>query len=150
MNPIDLLKKHNLIDWPTLIVGLRKGWVKKTDISDYAVKLLSSDLDNDDKNVALLATADSSPDEEVNELLLKLVFDYDEKKVLDKWMFAKLSELSEAELPEEETVDRLQKLYGLFDYPEDMASCSIYAQDSVDPLSAMSNVLSSLKKRLTN
>ena len=59
MKAIAELKKFNLVSWPTLLVGLQKGWAVKSDVADYATKLLSDGLDNDDENIAVLASANA-------------------------------------------------------------------------------------------
>ncbi len=147
MKPITELKELDLLCWSTLLVGQQKGWVTKADIGDYATKLLSDGLDNDDGNIAVLAGADSYDDSEVKELMLQVVNgSYSEVDALEKWRLATLLALSKSSLSEEEKIDKLQEIYSEFDYPEDMSSCSIYSQDSVDPLIAMSDVILSLKK----
>ena len=147
MKPITELKELDLLCWSTLSVGQKRGWVTKTDIGDYAAKLLSDGLDNDNEKIAVLAGANSYDEPEVKELMLQLVNDsYTEVEALEKWRLATLLSLSKSSLSEEEKIDKLQEIYSEFDYPEDMSSCSIYSQDSVDPLIAMSDVILSLKK----
>lgn len=149
MKPVEALKELNLVCWPSLFVGLQRGWAAKSDIADYAVNLLSTDLDNGNENIAILAGADSLDDSEVNDLLLQVGEEMEPPEAIEKWRLATLTALSESALSEEEKIDKLQELYAEFDYPEDMASCSIYSQDTVDPLAAMSEVISALKKKFT-
>jgi len=149
VKPIEVLKERNLVCWAALLVGLQRGWVEKSDIADYALNLISTGLDNGDENIAVLASADSIDDTEINSLLLQVVKKRMSPESTEKWRLAKLAALDESPLSEEEKFNQLQELYAEFDYPEDMASCSIYAQDSVDPLVAMSEVISALKKRFT-
>ncbi|MDO6583866.1 DUF2247 family protein [Photobacterium sp. 2_MG-2023] len=149
MKPMEVLKELNLVCWSTLLVGLQRGWAKKSDIAAYATSLLSADLDNGDENIAVLAGADSLDDSEIKCLLLQVGGSTDAPEVIEKWRLATLTALSGSVLSEEEKIDKLQELYAEFEYPEDMASCSIYSQDSVDPLVAMSEVISSLKKKFT-
>ena len=73
MKPITILNELNLISWATLLLGFQKGWVSKSDISDYTIKLLSQDLDRGNENIATLATADSLDKSEIEKLLLKVV-----------------------------------------------------------------------------
>ena len=138
----------NLICWPVLVVGWRKGWVTKLDIADYAASLLSTDSDkeNEDEDVILLASANFLQDEEVEELLIKVAGSYAEKEALGKWRLMHLVSLSSSSLSDQEKIDKLQILYADFDYPEDMKSCSIYSQDEVDPLEALSKVILKLEK----
>jgi hypothetical protein len=147
MKPIDELKELALICWSTLLVGLQKGWVTKSDIADYATKLLSKGIDNNE-DIAVLANADFYDDLEVKELMLRITNEPNfEAAAVEKWRLAILLALNKSILPEEEKIDKLQELYAEFDYPEDMFSCSIYSQDTVDPLAAMVDVISSLKKK---
>ena len=149
MKPIEVLKNLDLVCWPALFVGLQKGWVTKSDIADYATSLLSADLDNGDENIAVLASADSFDDSEVKELLLQVGGSTAEPEAIEKWRLATLIALSDSALSEEEKIDKLQELYAEFDYPEYMSSCSIYSHNSVDPLVAMSDVISALKNKFT-
>lgn len=149
MKPMEALKELNLVCWSTLFVGQQMGWVTKLDIEDYAMSLLSADLDNGDKNIAVLAGADSLDDSEVTDLLLQVGGEMESPEAIEKWRLAALTALSESVLSEEEKLDKLQELYAEFDYPEDMTSCSIYSQDSVGPLAAMSEVILALKKKFT-
>lgn len=148
MKPIEVLKQLNLINWAVLFTGFQRGWIIKSDISNYSVSLLSDSLDDGDENIAVLASADSFDDSEVKELLLKISDQYSEPEIIERWKLAMLITLNESGLSEEEKIDRLQELYAEYDYPEDMSSCSIYSQDSVPPLKAMSDVILSLKGKL--
>lgn len=149
MKPIEVLKELDLVCWSALFVGLQKGWATKSDIADYATSLLSADLDNGDENIAVLAGSDSLDDSEVKGLLLQVGGSTEDPEAIEKWRLATLIALSESVLRKENKIDKLQELYAEFDYPEDMSSCSIYSQDSVDPLAAMSGVISALKQKFT-
>jgi hypothetical protein len=35
------LAKRNLVDWPTLAIGLNNGWINKDAVSEHAFKLLT-------------------------------------------------------------------------------------------------------------
>ncbi len=145
MTAVNELRGLGLISWSTLLVGQQKGWASKSDIADYAASLLAcGNLENID--AAVLASANTLDDSEVIDLLQRMIRSHTpEKEVLDKWRLAILISLNNSDLPEDEKIERLQELYAEFDYPEDMKSCSIYFQDTVDPLSAMRNVISHLK-----
>ena len=150
MTAINELKELGLICWSTLLVGQQKGWVSKSDIADYAVSLLA-DENCENEDITVLASANTLDDSEVKDLLQRMSRSvYSDTEVLDKWRLAILIALNNSELSEDEKVDRLQELYAEFDYPEDMNSCSIYSQDTVDPLSAMREVIGSLKQQLGN
>lgn len=152
MKPITILNEFHLICWATLLLGFQKGWASKSDISNYAIKLLSKDLDCGNEDVAILATADSLEGSEIKKLILKVIKEpRPEKKILlDRWRLAKLSVLNKLNLSEEEKLDKLQELYAEFDYPADMISCSVYSKDSIDPLKAMVDLISTLKNNLSN
>lgn len=148
MTAINELKKLGLICWPTLLVGQQKGWVSKSDIADYAMSLLA-DENCENEDIAVLASANTLNDSEVNGLLQRMSREVSsDAGVLDKWRLAILMALNNSDLSEVEKINRLQELYAEFDYPEDMKSCSIYSQDAVDPLSAMREVIDSLKQQL--
>lgn len=149
MKPIEQLKELNLVCWSSLLVGLQRGWAAKSDVAAYAISLLSADLDNGNENIAVLAGADSLDDMEVKDLLLQIDGSTEAPEAFEKWRLATLITLSDSVLSEEEKIDKLQELYAEFDYPEDMASCSIYSQDAVDPLVALSEVISALRKKFT-
>lgn len=150
MTAINELKELGLICWSTLLVGQRKGWVSKSDIADYAVSLLA-DENCENEDIAVLASANTLDDSEVKDLLQRMSRSVcSDTEVLDKWRLAILIALNNSELSEDEKVDRLQEFYAEFDYPEDMNSCSIYSQDTVDPLSAMREVIGSLKQQLAH
>ena len=118
---------------------MQKGWVTKSDIAGYAIELLSDGLDNYDENITVLASADSSEDSEVQELMLQVVGGLN-SEALEKWRLVILSALNESVLTEEEKIDKLQELYAEFDYPEDMSSCSIYFTPSIIAISFFSAV----------
>lgn len=145
------LCKRDLPDWPTLIIGLDKGWVTKSEISDYALKLLSEG--QEDTDISLLAGSESLTDDEVNVLLITLCkkegadIAMEQTDTLEKWRLASLAALQRSSLPVQDKLERLQELYAEFGYPGDMASCSIYAQDNIDPLEALQGVVSSLEQR---
>lgn len=147
MKPIQALKRLDLVCWPTLLIGLQRGWAIKSDVSDYAKRLLSANLDGGVENISELTGADSLDDSVVKELLLQLVDSTESPEAIEKWRLSALIALRESSLSQEEKLENLQELYAEFDYPEDMTSCSIYSQDSVDPLVAMSGVISALNKK---
>ena len=151
MRPIIELKKLNLISWPVLLCGFRKGWVTKSDIADYATQHLANYPDQDDHSIILLASANFWDNAEVNELLLQAINNPAwHQEALNKWKLAKLLALSNSKLSNQEKIDKLQEVYAELDYPKEMVSCSIYSQDAIDPLVAMDQVISLLKKEVVN
>ncbi|EGU56401.1 hypothetical protein VINI7043_21066 [Vibrio nigripulchritudo ATCC 27043] len=148
MLPIKILINLGLLCWSTIHLGLKKGWVSRKDVTDYAVDLLING--NENENVAIIAGGDSLDDDEFFTLVSNHVRQPDDKaSSLDKWRLAHLLNIAESDDNEQTKLDRLQEVYANFDYPEDMASCSIYSQDEIDPLVAMMQVIEELRSRLT-
>ncbi len=58
--------------------------------------------------------------------------------------------LQHASLADEDKIERLQELYAEFGYPDDMASCSIYGQNDVDPFDALHQVVAALEQRFAS
>jgi hypothetical protein len=144
----DQLKKLNLINWATLFVGFEKGLITKNDIADYAVYLLSN-KSNFEQKVALLADANNYDEYEIKNMILSQI---DPKNIvketeIEKLKLSALISLDELKLSEEKKCDKLQELYIVFDYPEDMSECSIYSNNKNSPLGAMRNLIMSLKKK---
>ena len=109
------LAKRNLVDWPTLAIGLNNGWINKDAVSEHAFKLLSAG--QQDSDIAVLAGSDALSDDEVVALLATLCkkegIDLQEKRshALEKWRLAMLSELQHSSLADEDKIERLQELY---------------------------------------
>lgn len=146
MKAFHKLMELNLAGWSEVFLGLKKGWIGKNDVADYASNILSSGVDDYNENVAILAGADSMTDYEVEELVLPLLDGVDHC-AFDSWRLAALEELNDSELSDEDKIQKLQELYGEFDYPEDMEPCSIYSEISIDPLEAMKLVIKTLKTK---
>lgn len=133
--------------WSTILLGHTKGWVSRNDFIAYAVDLLVNG--NNDEDVAVIAGGEPLGDDELYKLISNQIVQTDTVADLDKWRLAHLLNIAESEDDEQTKLDRLQEVYTNFDYPEDMASCSIYSQDQIDPLVAMMQVVEELKRRLT-
>lgn len=147
MSPIKILINLGLLCWSTILLGLKKGWVSRKDVIDYAVDLLVNG--NEDEDVAIIAGGESLEDDELFNLISNQAKQSDNAAALDKWRLAHLLNIAESDDDEQTKLDRLQEVYANFDYPEDMASCSIYSQDEIDPLVAMTQIVEELKRRLT-
>lgn len=147
MSPMKILINLGLLCWSTILLGLREGWVSRNDVIAYAVDLLVNG--NNDEDVAVIAGGDPLGDDELYKLISNQIVQTDNAADLDKWRLAHLLNIAESEDDEQTKLDRLQEIYTKFDYPEDMASCSIYSQDQIDPLVAMMQVVEELKSRLT-
>jgi hypothetical protein len=147
MSPIKVLIDLGLLCWSTIQLGLGKGWVSRQDGIDYAVDLLVKG--NDDESVAIIAGGELLGDDELLDLISNQVEQSDKTGGLDKWRLAHLTSIAESNEDEQCKLDRLQEVYANFDYPEDMAACSIYSQDEIDPLVAMMQVVEELRNKLT-
>lgn len=146
MSPIKILKNLGLFSWSTVALGLKKGWVSRKDAIDYAVDLLASG--NEEEEVVIIAGGETLEDDELFNLIRKLVKPTDSASALDKWRLAHLVAVAETDEDEQIKLDKLQEVYANFDYPEDMSSCSIYSQDEIDPLVAMIQVIEELKSEI--
>ena len=147
MSPINALRNLGLLCWSTIFLGLRKGWISREDVINFAVALLVNG--SDDEDVAIIASGESLDDDEFSNLISNHFKQSDNAADSDKWLLAHLLSISELDDDEQTKLDRLQEVYADFDYPEEMASCSIYSQDKVDPLLAMMQVIDELKSRCT-
>lgn len=154
MNTITELSRQGLLCWQTVAVGFQNNWLNKDAVSDYAFKLLSEGLDGGNTDIAVLAGTDSLNDREVSDLIRAICqregtdTAQAEANALEKWRLSKLLALNSAEFSAEEKIEKLQELYADFDYPSDMAACSIYSQDGIDPLTAMQTLINELKQKL--
>ncbi|MGX1172913.1 DUF2247 family protein [Pseudomonas sp. R151218B TE3479] len=146
MSPFKILSELGLVCWSTIFLGFRKGWVKRSDVFDYAIgQLMSEDAGQE---VALIAGGEYLSDEELLGLIEKKQQGQDTVSDLDKWRLAFLLCIGRSGDSEENKVFRLQEVYADFDYPEDMALCSVYSQGEVSPLVAMSWVVKKLQGQL--
>jgi hypothetical protein len=157
MNLIDIMKTNKLLDWNTLRMGFEKHWISKEDIIDFSINELTS---NDETNIILSSLA--SCENETNENILEMIDKHiasrqivlHENDEIKKWLLGHLMFLDQLDLPDQEKIDQLQEVYSEFDYPEDMAKCSIYYVEPgkeikvgeylSDPLQEMKKVIKSL------
>lgn len=146
MSLITILINSGLLCWSTILLGLRKGWINRKDVIDYAVDLLVKG--DEDESVAVIAGGECLSDDELFKLISNQVEQPDNIADIEKWRLAHLLKIAESDDDEQKKIDRLQEVYSNFDYPEDMASCSIYSQDKIDPLVAMMQVVEALKRKL--
>ncbi|QTL37373.1 DUF2247 family protein [Pseudoalteromonas viridis] len=146
MPPIKILKNLSLLCWSTILLGLKKGWASREDAIDYAMELLVNG--SEDEGVVLIAGGETLEDGELFNLISDKVEKTDIATALDKWRLAYLLNIASSDDHEQIKLDKLQEVYANFDYPEDMASCSIYSQGEIDPLIAMMQVVEVLKNEL--
>jgi hypothetical protein len=145
------LLELNLIDWPTLYIGFKKGLISKKDIEDYATLLLT-EPSFFEQDIALLANATNYDENAIEDMLTKL-FDLNsliKENEIDKLKLAALLNIEKSPISNQEKCDKLQNLYADFDYPEDMADCSIYSTSpNISPLKAMNKLIFSLRGKFS-
>lgn len=127
------------------LLGFRKRWVDREDIFEFAMNQLLNDCESE--QVAIIAGGEHLSDEEILEIVSRQMEMTNCAVEMDKWCLAFLLCIDVSNDSDENKVNRLQEVYADFDYPEDMASCSIYSQDGIDPLVAMNQVLAALSER---
>ncbi|MCQ8105008.1 DUF2247 family protein [Methylomonas sp. SURF-2] len=156
MSAFEMMKRANLLEWHTLLVGLEHGWCEKSHLIKYAEECLRQVYGEIDGDLISIVIGESIPDDELISVCLRFIEAYgkplsQEKKdeALEKWRFAHLSSLLESQDSDEEKINALQELYSQFGFPEDMASCSIYNCDGIDPLDAAQNVVQKLAQKIT-
>jgi hypothetical protein len=145
MSPLGVLISLGLACWSTIFLGLRNRWIRQEDIFEYAINQLLDGCESE--CVVIIARSEYLSDEELLELISKQMEMTDCVADTDKWRLAFLLCLDALNDSDENKINRLQEIYADFDYPEDMASCSIYSQDDVGPLVAMNRVVERLKER---
>lgn len=149
------LQRLSLVCWPTLLMGLKNGWISKNAISDYATQLLTTGQDNGDLNVATLIGTNTLPHEEITKLIGEICkkqgLDPCKEELLaaEKWRLVRLSCIQRSSSSDEGKTTVLQELYAELGYPEDMTACSIYHQGEISPLAAMHDLIEKLKLTLT-
>ena len=143
MDPLEVLGEFRLLDWSSIWLGYKRGWVRREDISEYAISQLGDESSSE--SVAILAGGNYLSDEEFEGIVLNEINSHDEAGSLDKWRLAFLLCTAASNDSYDEKVSKLQEVYAEFGYPEDMASCCIYSSDEVCPLEAMNAVVKDLK-----
>lgn len=142
------LRKLNLVTWPTLFIGFDIGLISKYDIENYALCLLSKN-DEFEQNVALLANAKNYDEYEIKDMILSQLdlMEISKENEIEKLKLAYLMNIYESKISEQEKYDELQKLYVIFNYPNDMSECSIYSNSKNSPLDAMCDLILLLKNK---
>lgn len=154
MFAFDIMKRANLLDWHTLLVGLERGWCEKTHLIEYAEECLRQTTGEIDGDLISMVAGESIPDDELISICFHFIEAHEKPlsqkmkgEALEMWRFAHLASLLESKKPDEEKINTLQELYSQFGFPEDMASCSVYSSDGIDPLDAAQNVVQKLAQR---
>ncbi|MDR1163586.1 MAG: DUF2247 family protein [Candidatus Accumulibacter sp.] len=154
MSAFDVMKEINLLDWNTLLVGLERGWCEKKSLIDFSEIVFARVSGEIDGDLLTMVLGESVSDDELISTGLRYLetcgqaMSQDKKnEAIEKWRFAHLSSLLQSENSDEEKIAVLQELYAEFGFPEDMASCSIYSRDQIDPLLAAARVAEDLSRR---
>lgn len=151
--PVRVLLQQGFLNWSALLVGWNHKWVSKEDVVQIAVNWLNAHPEQDDESVVALAESENSSEAAISEWLRQAAlqqegFDISDDtqyhRQLERWRYAHLVSLQEADLPATEKIDRLQRVYADFGYPQDMAGCSKYGPGP-DPLEAMNKVIERLR-----
>lgn len=145
MSPLGVLASLGLACWSTIFLGFKKHWIRREDIFEYAMNQLLDGCESE--RVAIIAGGEYLSDEELLEIISSQIDMADCVADTDKWRLAFLLCLDASDDSDENKIDKLQEIYAEFDYPEDMASCSVYSQDRLAPLVAMGQVVKRLKER---
>jgi hypothetical protein len=150
------MQKFQLIDWYTLLVGLKHGWCNKKNLINYGEQIIGQTTNNMiDGNLAIIASGEMLSVDELISVTLQFLSSHkrtmnkkSKEIAVEKWRFAHLYCLLRSGESEQQKIDKLQEIYAEFGYPEDMSSCSIYNKDSIDPLIAAENVVKNLSQQL--
>lgn len=161
---VGLMDALGLLDWKVLSIGWDRGWVTRAEVTDYAVERLRADADDDSDCVASLASPEDQGDGLIQGLLARLAGEEAEENgsALEKWRLVRLLDLDDMDLGWDEKVTRLEEIGAEFAYPPDMRLCTRYGPSqasidigaassddlSTDPLDAMKQVVTSLKRSL--
>ncbi len=154
MSAFDFMKQANLLDWYTLLVGLKRGWCKKEHLIGYAETVLAKTAGEVDGDIVTIASGENLSEDDLISTCIHFLGTHGqptsqekECEAMEKWRLAHLSWLLQREGSDEEKVSELQELYAQFGFPDDMASCSIYSSNGIDPLVAASGVVERLSRR---
>lgn len=145
MTPLSVLIGLGLVCWSTIYWGFRKRWVGREDVFEFAMNQLLNGCESE--QVAIISGGEYLSDEEILEIVSGQMEMTNCAAEMDKWRLAFLLCIDVSNDSDENKINRLQEVYAEFDYPEDMAFCSIYSQDGIDPLVAMNQVLAALSER---
>ena len=137
------LVDSGLMDCATVRFGYDSGWISREGVSDYFTDIVCSDGSDGCDLALLLAVSSSLSDVEFNGIVARLPSGGG-LSVINRWRLGKLVELDLSDITDDEKICILQDIYAEFDYPEDMAGCSIYSVTSEPPLDAMRRVIAGL------
>lgn len=124
-----ILSAEHLLDWPTALVGVRRGWMTPADVSDMAVATLVDEEAGFDGDLVELTSAGTLPLADVEDHLVSLAERFplvEEETAVRRWLLASLVDLDRADLGEDVMLARLQEIYAEFGFPEELRYASPY------------------------
>lgn len=153
-----LLSKLKLNHFPILLYGWERGWVNENIFVAWACEQLEREDSSSPLVIQRYIARIAGGDLEDNTILEKLNNFYLNKQrnglkytgqdLFNIWRLVRIQSILEATLDEQQQVEKLQQIYADFDYPEDMKSISIYANDGIPPLTAAKKLVEKLMKEL--
>lgn len=124
-----ILSAEHLLDWPTALVGVRRGWMTPADVSDLAVARIVDEEAAIDSDLAELTSAGALPLADVEDHLVSLAERFpvvEEETAVRRWLLASLIDLDRANLDEDVVLARLQEIYAEFGFPDELRYVSPY------------------------
>lgn len=164
MDALEILRNYGLLDPSVLAIGFERGWVDRGGIVDFAIEQIASG--NESRVVVELSTCEDLDADSIMQLLARwagsdLRQTSVREQALRRWQLGFLKALSLSPLGPEEQLDRLEELYAMLGYPEEMRECSRYYVPPEDrarglkvgditesPLGAMARLVATLEKEL--
>lgn len=159
MDVVTILRKAHLLTSGVLAFGFERGWIDKKAIIAFA----NSKFEDGDVCVefAELATCDGLEPNSILDLLRRCTSSSETTEHIARiWMFGFLKALSGEKIDPEEKLNRLEEIYGMFGYPDEMRECSRYYTPPKDrgrlqvgmktdcPIKAMATLIVSLQRTL--
>jgi hypothetical protein len=156
MSAFEIMKRADLLDWHTLLVGLEHGWCKKENLTEYADDYLRHVTSGVDDDLLSIVTGEAISDEDLITISRHFVQAHGaplsqkkEEESIEKWRFSHLCSLLESNKTDQIKIDEIQELYSQFGFPEDMATCSIYNGVGIDPIVAAKFTVQNLEKKFS-
>ena len=134
MTRSSILCAYGLLDWPTVLSGLRRGWMTKAEIAAFATSEIEAAPATSSEllaNLAALTRADDLADMDVLDLVTALAVTSGQGQsggsdAERRWLFASMEEVERAGRSEDWMVARLQEIYAEFGFPEELRFTSSY------------------------
>lgn len=157
MKSIEVMRDLRLLDWRSLLVGWRRGWVSRDDVFGHAVNQLLAEVPDPDLKIAMLAAGDSEnySNADLEDLLVAISarhgapipatvlaqlsewqpsgeIDNSVRREFEQWRLAHLVSAAREARDREDLLNRLEKIWVGFGYPDDMRAVSRYPLDAQD------------------